>query len=561
MENPELLERAGKKVVLLGNEAIARGAIEAGVGLSACYPGTPSSEIGLALADLSKETKDFYFEWSTNEKVAAEVSAASSFSGVKTITAMKHFGFNVASDSLLPFVYTGVKGGMVIVVADDPLGHSSAQSEQDSRFYARMGSFPVIEPADAQEAKDFTIKAFEISKKHQIPVILRTTTMVSHGTGTVKLGTIRKPVTKGFFKKDPDKYFSIRPHLQELHERVIKKMEVIEKEYASLNRMEGSGKIGIITSGVSYNYVKEADPKHVRIAKLNITHPISKQFIARFLKGLEKVIVVEELEPVIENFVKQIAFEVGAKVEVHGKDLLPRVGEYTPEMVAAALKKAGIAGVDAPNFSKHEILLQNIRIPKRTAVFCPGCPHGFTYESVKKVMGPDTVWSGDIGCYTIGLLPPYNMLDYIISMGASAGMAHGIKKVSKQKVVVFMGDSTFFHAGMAGLVNIVYNKTNPLIVIMDNGITAMTGHQPHPGSGFNATWDKTRPIWIENVIKGIGIKHVAVVNPLDKKAMVAKVREFERITRTKKEPAVIISRSMCVLHKKHLKRKGLLPNK
>jgi len=559
MENPELLGKAGKKVVLLGNEAIARGAIEAGLGLAACYPGTPSSEVGLSLADIAKVRKKtgLYFEWSTNEKVAAEVAAAASYCGVKTLTAMKHFGFNVASDSLLPFAYTGVRGGMVVYVADDPQGHSSAQSEQDSRFYAKMGNFPMLEPTNPQECKDFTIKAFEISKRFQIPVIIRTTTMTSHSIGTVRLGTIPQPVTKGRFKKDPDKYFSIRPHLQVLHHRVIKKMADIEKAYSNLNEMEGTGKsgIGIITSGVSYNYVKEVCSGDVRIAKLNLTNPISRKFVARFLKGLKKAIVVEELEPVVEDFVRKVALDVNPKVKIHGKDLFPRVGELLPTIVEKGLVKAGVPGVYVPNFSEHEKSIQIISrcLLPRKPIFCPGCPHAFTYKSVKKVMGKDTVWAGDVGCYTIGLLEPYNMADFVISMGASQGMSHGIRKVSKQKVVAFIGDSTFFHAGMPGIANIVYNESDPLIIVMDNGITAMTGHQPHPGAGFNATWDETQPIDIEAVARGIGIKHVKVVNPMDSKKMEAAVRAYKNM----KGPRMIISRCMCALHSKRLARAGL----
>jgi len=571
MENPEVLEKAGKKVVLLGNEAIARGAIEAGLGLAACYPGTPSSEVGLTLADISKETGQFYYEWSTNEKVASEVAAAASYCGVKTLTAMKHFGFNVASDSLLPFVYTGVRGGMVVYVADDPQGHSSAQSEQDSRFYAKMGGFPMLEPTNPQECKDFTIKAFAISRRFQIPVIIRTTTMTSHSIGTVRLGSIKKPVTTGRFKKDPDKYFSIRPHLQVLHHRVLKKLVGIEKEYAGLNHIEGSGKtgIGIITSGVSYNYVKEAiqgtdhssqsdkvvkSASGIRIAKLNLTNPIPKKFVSRFLKGLKKAIVVEELEPVVEDFVRKVALDVNPRVKIYGSDIFPRVGELLPTTVRQGLVKAGVPGIKVPNFTAHEKKLKAMKLLKRKPVFCPGCPHAFTYKSVKKVMGKDTIWAGDVGCYTMGLFKPYNMADFVISMGASQGMSHGIRKVSKQKVVAFIGDSTFFHAGMPGLANIIYNESDPLIIVMDNGITAMTGHQPHPGSGFNALWQEKRPIDIEGVVRGLGVKHVKVVNPMDMKKMEAVLRKFKAM----KGPRVIISRCLCALHRKRLARAGLI---
>lgn len=553
MDNPELLAKAGKRVVFLGNEAIARGAAESGVGLVACYPGTPSSEVGLSLADMAKKG-GFYFEWSTNEKVATEVAAAAAFSGLKSLTAMKHFGLNVASDSFMPLAYTGVVGAMVNVVADDPLGHSSAQSEQDTRYFARMGNFPVIEPSDPQECLDFTKIAFDLSKKYEIPVILRTTTMVAHSTGTVILGKLKKPITKGKFKKDPSRYMNLRPNLQRLHHIVINKMDRIAKDYANFNKIEGNGTIGIICNGVSYNYVKEAGPKSVRIAKLNLTHPISRPFFTRFLKGLKTVIVVEELEPFIETELKAIALEVNPKVKVHGKDVFPRVGEFTPELVAAKLAQLGVPGVKAKNFKSHEAALRKIKLPARKPVFCPGCPHKFTLDSVKKVFPKDTIWSGDIGCYSIGIFEPYNMIDWVISMGASQGMAHGIEKATNQKVVAFIGDSTFFHAGMSGMANIIYNNSNPLIIILDNSITAMTGHQPNPGSGYNAYWDKVIPIKIEDVVKAIGIKKVKIVNPIDTKAMEDALKEYSNL----KEPAVIIARSMCAILKKRMIRAGML---
>jgi indolepyruvate ferredoxin oxidoreductase alpha subunit len=548
----DLLKKNGEKVVLLGNEAIARGAIEAGVGLVSCYPGTPSSEVGVSLAALAKK-RGFYFEWATNEKVATEVAASASFCGVKSLTAMKSFGMNVASDSFLPLAYTGVKGGMVVVVADDPMGHSSAQSEQDSRYYSMMGNFPMLEPSNPQECKDFTIKAFEISKKFNIPVILRTTTMVSHSTGTVVLGKIKKSSTKGKFVKNKDTYFSLHPHLQELHKRVLNKINLIEKEYEKLNKIEGKGKIGIITNGVSYNYVKEISPKNVKIAKLSLTNPISKKFVTMFLKGLKKAIVVEELDPVIEKFVKETAFESKSKTKIYGKNIFPRIGEFTPEIVLKGLLKTGIK-LPAPNFRNHEKNISKIKIPSRKPVFCNGCPHNFTYKAVKEALGNDIVWAGDIGCYSIGILDPYNMQDFIISMGASQGMAHGIKKASKQKVVAFIGDSTFFHAGISGLTNILYNHSNPLIIIMDNSITAMTGHEPNPGTGFDSRWNKTPPMKIEDVVKGMGIKNMKIIDPINKKEMIATVKKFI----TKKEPSVIISRRICAIFLQKALKQGIL---
>jgi len=515
MSNPDVLERENKGVVLLGNEAIARGALEAGLGFSACYPGTPSSEVGMTLSDVAKKV-GFYFEWSTNEKVAFEACTGAAYSGVRSLTAMKHFGLNVASDSVFPVVFTGVKAGMVLMVADDPFGHSSAQSEQDTRFYARMGKIPMLEPSNAQEAKDFTKLAFEISEKYEIPVILRTTTLVSHSAGTVKLGRIKKPKTRGKFVKDYDRFYNIRPNLQKLHLKLIKKLESIEKEYENLNTVEGNGKIGIITSGVSYQYVKELGLRGVKIAKLNLTHPISKNFIKNFVKNLEKLIVVEELEPVVENFVRVVAKDVNPRVEIYGKNILPRVGEYTPDIILEAL--APVLKIKKPDFSKHEMNLKKIKLPVRKPVMCPGCPHRSTFYAVKKVLGENVVWAGDIGCYVLGIFEPFKMQDFVISMGASMGVTHGIEKVSNQKAVIFIGDSTFFHAGMPGLVNLKYNDPKPIVVVMDNGITAMTGHQPHPGSGFTGMGEKCIPIKIEDVVRSFGIKNVKTVNAFNQRA-------------------------------------------
>jgi indolepyruvate ferredoxin oxidoreductase alpha subunit len=549
--NPDVLEKENKKVVLLGNEAIARGAVEAGLGFCACYPGTPSSEVSITLQTVAKEA-GFYFEWSTNEKVAFEACAGAAWSGVRSLTAMKHFGLNVASDSVLPVVYTGVRAGMILMVADDPQGHSSAQSEQDTRYFARMGNMPVIEPSNTQECKDFTVKAFEISEKYEIPVFLRTTTMVSHSTGTVKLGKIVKPKTRGFFAKSHEKYCNIGPNLQKLHANLLKKLEDIENEYSSkLNFVEGGGKIGIITSGISYEYVKELGSlPSVRIAKLSLTYPFPKKFVAEFLKGLEKVIVVEELEPFVEDYVRGIAKDVNPNVEIHGKDIMPRVGEYNPDIVKNAL--APFLKIKKDDFTEHEKNLEKIKLPVRKPVLCPGCPHRSTFYAVKKILGKDVIWAGDVGCYALGVFEPFEMQDFLISMGASLGISQGIGKVSNQKIVAFIGDSTFFHASMPPLVNLKYNDPKPIVIVLDNGVTAMTGHQPHPGSGITGMGEKCVPIKIEDIVKSFGID-VRVVNAYSQNELQSAVKEFSE----KNELGVIVSRGLCrLVMKKMLKSQG-----
>ncbi len=549
MYNKDVLEKAGRTVVLLGNEAIARGALEAGVGFCAAYPGSPSSEIGMTLSSVAKRAR-IYFEWSTNEKVAFEAAAGAAYCGARSLAAMKHFGLNVASDSVYPVLYTGVRGGMVLVVADDPQGMCSAQSEQDTRYCSRMGNIPTIEPSNAQEAKDFTKLAFEISEKHQLPVMLRTTTRVSHSIGSVKLGRKKKPRKKGRFKKDFDRFYNIRPELQKLHLRVLKKLKKIEAYSEQLNRIEGSGKIGIICNGVSYEYIKELKLKKVKIAKLGLTYPIPTKFIARFLKGLKTVIVVEELEPVIEDFVRQVAKDVSPKVEIHGKDILPRQGEYSSELISE--KISPILKLPKASFAAQERSLKKIKLPMRKAVMCPGCPHRSTFYAVKKVLGEDVVWGGDIGCYDLGSMRPFEMQDFIISMGASAGITHGIKKVSGQKAVLFMGDSTFFHAGMPGIVNLKDNDSDLLVVIMDNKITAMTGHQPHPGSRLTGMGEVKEPIKIEKIIQGMGIENMKTANAFNQKKLRQAVKGLKG-----KGLAVLVSQGECRLltHRK-LERAG-----
>ena len=550
MYNPDVLEKEGKKVVLLGNEAIVRGALESGVGFSSAYPGTPSSEVGMTLAGIAKKA-GFYFEWATNEKVAFEATAGAAFCGVNSITSMKHFGLNVASDSIYPVVYTGVHGGLVLMVADDPQGLSSAQSEQDTRYAARMGDLPTIEPTNAQECKDFTKIAFEISRKYEIPIMLRTTTRVSHSIGTVKLGKIKKGKTTGKFVKEYDRYYNIQPNLQKMHRKVLEKLDKIEKEYGKLNTVEGNGKIGILANGASYQHLKELELKNVKIGKLVITHPISGKFIEGFIKNLETVIIVEELEPIIESFIREVAKDVNPKLKIYGKNILPRVGEFTPELILE--KIASVIGKKKPSWVAQDNLLKKIKIPSRKAVLCQGCPHRSTFYAVKKVLGEDVVWGGDIGCYVIGILEPFKMQDFVISMGASAGVIHGIEKVSKQKTVVFMGDSTFFHSGMPPIANLKNNESNPLVIIMDNAITAMTGHQPHPGSGVLASGKEKNPIKIEDVVKAFGIKNVKVVNAYDQKGLQAVVKEFA----AKDELSVIVSRGMCrLLMKRKVRRSG-----
>jgi len=556
----DVLEKPGKKVVLLGNEAIVRGALEAGVGFVAAYPGTPSSEVPITFSTIAKKV-GLYFEYSTNEKVAFEAATGAAWSGVRAMSCQKHFGLNVAADSILPVAVTGVRAGLVVMVADDPSGWSSAQSEQDTRYYARMLKMPMLEPSNPQECLDFTRLAFDISEEFQVPVFLRTTTKVSHSIGSVKLGEMKKPKTRGGFQKDPDNYYNLRPHLQVLHDRLNKKLEQIEEKYGlELNKVfPGKGKIGIITSGVSFDYAKEALLElglNPPIAKINMTHPISKSFVGGFIKDKEAVLVLEELEPILENFAKQIAKEVNPNLVIHGKDLLPRYDEYNLEKVIPALeevfgKKLGIDFIG----HRKKVDLASKDSPPRKPVLCPGCPHRSTFYAVKKVFGDKTIYAGDIGCYILGVFEPINMQDFIVSMGAGMGVAHGIGIVSDQDVVAFVGDSTFFHAGMPPLLNYKFNDAGkaPLVVILDNAITAMTGHQPHPGSGFTGMGEKVEPVKIEEVAKALGAE-VRISNAFSQKQLIQTLQELRNVKGSK----VLISRGECrLLTRRRFRAKGL----
>jgi indolepyruvate ferredoxin oxidoreductase alpha subunit len=548
-EIPLLSDEKGKKILLMGNEAIVRGALESGIGFSSTYPGTPASEVGDTFSMIAKNA-GIYFEYSTNEKVALEVAMGASFSGVRSIVSMKQFGVNVAADSLMPLTYVGPKAGLVIMVADDPGCWSSAQSEQDTRYYARLGHIPMLEPSNPQECIDFTKIAFEISEKFQVPVFVRTTTRVSHARGVVRLGELIKGKTKGFFEKDLKKYNMLPPHTMEMHEKVLEKMEKIREisEKSRINFIENEGRRsdwGIITSGISYNYVMDALEDlniNVPVLKLSLTYPSPIQKIQNFIKRYKSVLVVEELEPILEEEVNRLAKNVNPKLRVYGKNILPKSGEYKEELIISAIERITKKKFRI-GFEEHLKKFKKLDIPIRFAVMCPGCPHRATFWAVKMAAGRDTVFGGDIGCYILGMYPPYNISDFFFAMGSSAGIIHGIKKTTFQKAIDFLGDSTFFHAGIPGLINMVYNKSNPLIIIMDNRITGMTGHQPNPGTGTTGMGEVTKEIQIDEIVKACGVENVKVVDPFNISKLIKTVRKFLK----KRDVSVIVAKRECRL--------------
>jgi indolepyruvate ferredoxin oxidoreductase alpha subunit len=530
-------------VLLLGDEAIVRGALEAGVSLSATYPGTPVSEVGDLLCKISKET-GVHFEYSTNEKIAAETAAGAAFSGLRSMVSFKHFGFNVASDSTFPLAYHGVKAGMVIVFSDDPNCWSSGQSEQDTRYYAKIGHMPMLEPSDSQEAKDFTKYAFDLSEEIGIPVIVRLTTRVAYGRSPVKLGKIKKPkpIGEGSFEKT-EKWNTMPPKIidrhKELHELMNKLEEKSEKSelHKTIDGDKNLG-FGIISCGASFNYSLEARnivKKEIPILKISF-YPYPKNRIKEFVEkyNIKKVLVVEEIEDFLGQHVKAVANELKLDIEVHGTDLIPPIGEMRTEKIVNAI--GTLLKIDVPEEKKTPV-----DVFKRDPILCPGCPHRASFWNTKEVMGRNVTYGGDIGCYILGIYNPIDMQDYIIAMGAGIGIAHGIHKATGKTTVAFIGDSTFFHSGLPEIANAIYNESDMIIIILDNGTTAMTGQQPHPGTGIKCG-ESAPKISIEEVCRAMGA-YVAVVNPFDTR----KMQEVMKEVKEKKGVRVVISRQPCRL--------------
>ena len=561
--------KPGNSVFLLGNEAIARGAIEAGIGVASTYPGTPSSEIGDTLFALS-QFFDYYFEYSTNEKVALEVAATAAISNVRSLVCMKHVGLNVAADPFMTLAYVGVNGGMVIVSADDPFAHSS-QNEQDNRNYAKFAGIPMLEPSNPQEAKDFVKIGMEISEKTKEPVMLRTTTRVNHMSGRVILNEIEKH-SKPTFERNLKRYVTV-PTVARLRHKVL--LENLEKakrisEEISINRIIGNGhnKFGIITSGVSINYVLDAfhmlKVDNIDVLALGMTHPLPEMKIAKFLESHKEILIVEELEPYIEKEAKRIAYDNNIDTKIYGKynNILPRLYEFDTNIVSDGIKK--VFGISGPNINYEKRLEISKKlsalIPPRPPVLCPGCPHRGTYFAIKQAVknkNVDPIYSTDIGCYTLGIQDPMNIGDLLLCMGSSIGTASGFSaafnKLEKnnKKIFALIGDSTFFHTGIPGLVNAVYNRHNATLVIMDNLSTAMTGHQPHPGIKIETSKKTTKPIKIENVVNGVGADYLKVVNPF---IIGQTTKAFEEAI-DKKGLSVIISKGECALTADRRKRK------
>ena len=520
-----MTEQAGTKVMMLGNAAIARGAYEAGVKVSAAYPGTPSTEIS---ENLVKYKDELYCEWSPNEKVAMEVAIGASFHGARAMASMKHVGVNVASDPLYTISYSGVNGGLVVVAADDP-GLYSSQNEQDSRMVARAAMVPVIEPSDSEEARVFTKRAFELSEEYDTPIIVRTTTRLAHSQCLVNLEERvkleDKPYTKNIAKNVMMPGMAKARHL--FVEDRLKRMAEDGCNFDINKVTYNDTKIGVITSGIPYQYVKEVLP-NASILKLGLVHPLPKKLIEEFASKVETLYIVEELEPVIEEQVKSWG------IKCIGKEIFTVQGEYSANMIRKAILKQDLE-IDAP-----------ADVPARPPILCPGCPHRSVYAVLKKLKKHA---AGDIGCYTLGAVAPLQVVETSVCMGSSISTLHGVEKAKGSEYVkdwvACIGDSTFLHTGVNSLINMVYNKATGTVIIMDNSTTGMTGHQDHAATGKTLMEEDTYMIDIFNLCKAIGVEHVVEVDAFDTK-------ELERVIKeetARDAVSVIIAKSLCALHK------------
>ena len=548
--NHPLLAPEGAKMLLLGNEAIARGALEAGVTVVTCYPGTPSSEVPdtfFSLADCGR----FYLEYSVNEKVALEVAGGAALAGAMCLVTMKHVGVNVAADPLLTMTYTGLPGGLVLLSADDPGCHSS-QNEQDNRYYARFAGMPCFEPATAQEAKDMTKTALLLARETQQPVLLRTTTRVNHLRGAVEFGPLPEPAALVPFERNLRRFVPVPAVARIRHRAMAANLEAIRPvaEASPYNRVSGTSPVGVIASGISRAFVHDVLLANnwrdrVSLFEFGMTWPLPEKKLEAFMRSVSTLLVLEEGEPLVEQALQALASRLSLPLVIKGKTgdaqgPLTIFGEYSPLIVHDAL--APLVDKDVPPTCGANCL----ELPQRPPNLCAGCAHRSVFYAVRKLFGDEAHYSSDIGCYTLGLLPPLSCADFLFCMGSSISAGSGFARASGKPVVAFIGDSTFFHSGMTGLVNAVFNKHNLLLVILDNGTTAMTGHQPNPGVQQEVLGNKCVHMDIEGVVKGLGVTRVAKARGYNQKAMQALLAEMKEESGVRvlivDEPCVLFAR-------------------
>ncbi|MEM0353595.1 MAG: indolepyruvate ferredoxin oxidoreductase subunit alpha [Archaeoglobaceae archaeon] len=555
-------DKEGEKVFLLGNEAIARGALEAGIDVCTAYPGTPSSEILDTLSracPLLKEKLEFYVEYSTNEKVALEVAIGASLAGKRGMACMKHVGVNVASDALLSFAYVGARGGFVLVSADDPTMHSS-QNEQDNRWYGKIARLPVIEASNVGELKEIAKQCFEISEKFSLPIVLRTYTRLSHASGIVTLGKLpNKKLERVSWKRSPETDVVLPAHARKLKLALNRKLAEIEDFFNKweMNWIEdGKGEIGVVACGLSYSYVKEALTNlkvSIPVLKLSSAHPLPEKLVEKFVSQLDAAIVVEEVDPFIELHLKAMGIETLGKMN----NYFPMDYEFNVGIVELGIAKA----LNLKPSINFETVMKNDELkkvaPPRPPVLCAGCPHTATFYAIRKVVNElgSACLPSDIGCYTLGINKPLEAVDITICMGASIGVANGLSHVLKDKIIATIGDSTFLHAGIPALINAVYNNAKFVLVILDNATTGMTGHQPHPGTGVRACGERGKRVLIEEIVKGCGVEFVEIVNPYNVR------RTIEVLKRAVAHDgvAVVIARQPCaIIWSRERRKKGTI---
>jgi indolepyruvate ferredoxin oxidoreductase alpha subunit len=517
--------------MLSGNEAIARGAWEAGVAVASAYPGTPSTEI---LEEFAR-FPGVYAEWAPNEKVAVDVAVGAAYSGKRALAAMKHVGLNVAADAFMYAAMTGTEAGLVIISADDPAMHSS-QNEQDNRTFAKLARVPCLEPSDSQEARDFIVSAYDLSEQFDSPVLLRLTTRICHSASAVELGDRLELPSKAppRFPRNPAKYVMVPANARQRHPVIEQRIRDIAEcaETSPLNRVEpGERALGIITAGVAYQYAKEVFP-NASILKLGMTWPLPERLVRDFAASVDRLIVVEELDPFIEEAVRLMG------IPVEGKSIFPLVGEFDPQVVRESAIAAGLL----PATEHRPMLEVDIgSLPARPPVLCPGCPHRGAFYVLNRLKVPV---NGDIGCYTLGLIPPLSAIHTCGCMGASIGVAHGaLKAGSPERHVAVLGDSTFFHSGIPALVNAVYNRAPVVTIILDNRVTGMTGHQDNPSTGRTLQGEQTTVVEIEPVVRALGVRYVKTVPAYQVDEIEATLKQYLALD----EPAVLIAQEECAL--------------
>ena len=521
-----------ERAVLSGNAAIARGAWEAGVRFASAYPGTPSTEI----LEYCGTYAEIDAQWGVNEKTAMETVIGACYGGVRSLCAQKHVGLNVAADPFFTVAYTGVNAGLVIVTADDPGMHSS-QNEQDNRHFARMAKIPLLEPSSSQEAKDMTVAAYELSEKFDTPVLLRTTTRISHSEGVVELGT-RTEAPERSFQRDMEKYCVLPHNARKLHVKVEQRLQALEALGCDCvwNRIEdGDREVGIVASGIAYAYARDVFPK-AAFLKLGLPYPFPRDLVKKFAGTVKKLIVIEENDPILEEQVRALG------LACVGKDLIPICGELNPDILSESLKTFGAVS------TLKRVTMPETAIPLRPPVLCPGCPHRGVFFLLRKLNLDVT---GDIGCYSLGAFAPHKAMHTIVCMGASITNALGVRKArgdkNKGKLVAVLGESTFMHSGITGLLDTVYNHGAHLTLILDNSITAMTGHQPNPASGMTLKGKPAKAVNLAEVCRAVGVGFVREIDPFDLTSLEATMKEALALD----EPTVIITKRPCILLKNY----------